>query len=140
MSAKSSVILMASIMAVFGIMTIPGNVSAESNQITVTPINAEVSLEKTTTTMNVPQDNTLPWGTIRGEASDVAERYPIIIQFYQGEYPVHFAQVDTKGDGSYEYKFRVRNLDLNTGEFVNIFQGDYTVQIYKVIPNTDDLV
>lgn len=140
MSAKSSVILMASIMAVFGIMTIPGNVSAESNQITVTPINAEVSLEKTTTTMNVPQDNTLPWGTIRGEASDVAERYPIIIQFYQGEDPVHFAQVDTKGDGSYEYKFRVRNLDLNTGEFVNIFQGDYTVQIYKVIPNTDDLV
>ena len=140
MSAKSNVILMASIMTVFGIMTIPGNVSAESNQITVTPINAEVSLEKTTTTMSVPQDNTLPWGTIRGEASDVAERYPIIIQFYQGEDPVHFAQVDAKGDGSYEYKFRVRNLDLNTGEFVNVFQGDYTVQIYKVIPNTDDLV
>jgi len=140
MSTKSNVILMASIMAVFGIMTIPGNVSAESNQITVSPINAEVSLEKTTTTMSVPQDNTLPWGTIRGEASDVAERYPIIIQFYQGEDPVHFAQVDTKGDGSYEYKFRVRNLDSNTGEFVNVFQGDYTVQIYKVIPNTNDLV
>ena len=140
MSAKSNVILMASIMTVFGIMMIPGNVSAESNQITVTPINAEVSLEKTTTTMSVPQDNTLPWGTIRGEASDVAERYPIIIQFYQGEDPVHFAQVDSKGDGSYEYKFRVRNLDSNTGEFVNVFQGDYTVQIYKVIPNTNDLV
>mgnify|MGYP000385504477 FL=1 len=140
MSTKSNVILMASIMTVFGIMTIPGNVSAESNQITVSPINAEVSLEKTTTTMSVPQDNTLPWGTIRGEASDVAERYPIIIQFYQGEDPVHFAQVDTKGDGSYEYKFRVRNLDSNTGEFVNVFQGDYTVQIYKVIPNTNDLV
>ncbi len=140
MSVKSNVILMASIMIVFGIMTIPGNVSAESNQITVTPINAEVSLEKTITTMSVPQDNILPWGTIRGEASDVAERYPIIIQFYQGEDPVHFAQVDTKGDGSYEYKFRVRNLDLNTGEFVNVFQGDYTVQIYKVIPNTDNLV
>ena len=140
MSSKSNVLLIASIMTVFGIMTIPGNVSAESNQITVSPINAEVSLEKTTTTMSVPQDNTLPWGTIRGEASDVAERYPIIIQFYQGEDPVHFAQVDTKGDGSYEYKFRVRNLDSNTGEFVNVFQGDYTVQIYKVIPNTNDLV
>ena len=140
MSAKSNVILMASIMTVFGIMMIPGDISAESNQITVTPINAEVSLEKTTTTMSVPQDNTLPWGTIRGEASDVAERYPIIIQFYQGEDPVHFAQVDSKGDGSYEYKFRVRNLDSNTGEFVNVFQGDYTVQIYKVIPNTNDLV
>ena len=89
---------------------IPGEISAESNQITVTPINTGVSLEKTTTTMNVPQDNALPWGTIRGEASDVAERYPIIIQFYKGEDPVHFAQVDAKGDGSYEYKFRVRNL------------------------------
>jgi len=45
-----------------------------------------------------------------------------------------------KGDGSYEYKFRVRNLDSNTGEFVNIFEGDYTVKIYKVIPNTNDVV
>jgi len=140
MSTKSNVLLIASIMTVFGIMVIPGDISAESNQITVTPINEKVSLEKTTTTMNVPQDNTLPWGTIRGEASDVAERYPIIIQFYQGEDPVHFAQVDAKGDGSYEYKFRVRNLDLDTGEVVNIFQGDYTVKIYKVIPNTNDLV
>lgn len=140
MSTKSNVMLIASIMAVFTIMMIPGNISAESNQITVTPINEEVSLEKTTTTMSVPQENTLPWGTIRGEASDVAERYPIIIQFYQGEDPVHFAQVDAKGDGSYEYKFRVRNLDSNTGEFVNVFQGDYTVKIYKVIPNTNDLV
>ena len=127
-------------MTVFAIMAIPGDISAESNQVTVTPINEKVSLEKTTTTMSVPENNTLPWGTIRGEASDVAERYPIIIQFYQGEDPVHVAQVDAKGDGSYEYKFRVRNLDSNTGEFVNIFQGDYTVTIYKVIPNTNDLV
>jgi hypothetical protein len=140
MDVKSNVLLIVSIMTVFGIMMVPGNISAESNQITVTPINAEVSLEKTTTTMSVPQDNTLPWGTIRGGASDVAERYPIIIQFYQGEDPVHFAQVDAKGDGSYEYKFRVRNLDLETGEITNIFKGEYTVKIYKVIPNTNDLV
>jgi len=70
----------------------------------------------------------------------LAERYPIFIHFYQGEDPVHFAQVDAKGDGSYEYKFRVRNLNLDTGEFVNVFEGDYTVKIYKVIPNTNDLV
>ena len=138
MNVKSNVLLIVSIMTVFGIMMVPGNISAESNQITVTPINAEVSLEKTTTTMSIPQDNTLPWGTVRGGASDVAERYPIIIQFYQGEDPVHFAQVDAKGDGSYEYKFRVRNIDLETGETINIFEGDYTVKIYKVIPNTND--
>lgn len=119
---------------------IPGNISAEPNQVTVTPINEKISLEKTITTMNVPQDNKLPWGTVRGHASDVAERYPVIIQFYKGEDPVHFAQVDTRGDGSYEYKFRVRSLDSNSGKFVNIFEGDYTVKIYKVIPNSDELV
>ena len=140
MNMKTNVLLIASIMTVFGVMTIPGDISAETNQIAVTPINEKVSLEKTTTTMNVPQDNQLPWGTVRGEASDVAERYPIIIQFYKGEDPVHFAQVDAKGDGSYEYKFRVRSLDSNSGEFVNIFEGDYTVKIYKVIPSTDNLV
>jgi hypothetical protein len=140
MSSKSNVLLIASIMTVFGIMVIPGDISAESNQITVTPINEEISLEKTITTMNVPEDNKLPWGTVVGDASDVAERYPVIIQFYKGEDPVHFAQVDAKGDGSYEYKFRVRSLDSNSGEFVNIFEGDYTVKIYKVIPSTNDLV
>ncbi|QLH03223.1 hypothetical protein C5F47_06515 [Nitrosopumilus cobalaminigenes] len=140
MNAKTNLLLMASIMTVFGALMIPGSISAESSQVTVTPINEEVSLEKTVTTMNVPEDNELPWGTIRGGASDVAERYPIIIQFYKGEDPIHFAQVDAKGDGSYEYKFRVRNLDLNTNEFVNVFQGEYTVKIYKVIPNTNDLV
>ena len=140
MSLKSNVLLMTSIMTVLGVIMIPGNISAETNQITVTPINEEISLEKTITTMNIPENNKLPWGTVIGDASDVAERYPIIIQFYKGEDPVHFAQIDTKEDGSYEYKFRVRSLDSNSGEFVNIFQGDYTVKIYKVIPNTNNLV
>ena len=139
MSAKSNILLIGAIMTVLGIMMIPENISAEPNQITVTPINEEISLEKTITTMNVPEDNKLPWGTVRGDASDVAERYPVIIQFYKGEDPIHFAQVDTKGDGSYEYKFRVRSLDSDSGQFVNIFEGDYTVKIYKVIPNSNDL-
>ena len=142
MSTKSNIILIASIMTVFGMMMIPGNISAENDQniITVTPINEEVSLQKTITTMSVPEDNKLPWGTVRGDASEYAERYPVIIQFYKGEDPVHFAQVDVKGDGSYEYKFRVKNTDSNTGEIVNVFEGDYTVKIYKVIPNTNDLI
>jgi len=140
MSTKTNVLLIASILTVFGVMSIPGDISADTNQITITPINEKVSLEKTITTMNVPINNEFPWGTVRGEASDVAERYPIIIQFYKGEDPIHFAQVDAKGDGSYEYKFRVRNLDSNTGEFVNIFEGDYIVKIYKVIPNSNDLL
>ena len=140
MNVKTNIVLIVSIITVFGVILIPGDISAETNQITVTPINEKVSLEKTIITMNIPQDNQLPWGTVRGEASDVAERYPIIIQFYKGEDPVHFAQVDAKGDGSYEYKFRVRNMDSNTGEIVNVLEGDYTVKIYKVIPNTDNLI
>jgi len=142
MKTKSSMFMIASIMAVIGIMMIPGDISAETSQnsITVTPINEEVSLKKTVTMMNVPENNKLPWGSVIGDASDYVERYPVIIQFYQGEDPVHFAQVDVKGDGSYEYKFRVRSLDLNTGEFVNIFEGDYTVKIFRVIPNTNDQV
>jgi hypothetical protein len=45
-----------------------------------------------------------------------------------------------KGDGSYEYKFRVKNLDHNTGEFTDIFHGEYTVKIFKVIPNTNPMI
>ncbi len=142
MNTKSSIFLIASIMAVIGIMMFPGDISAETSQnsITVTPINEEVSLKKTITTMSIPQDNKLPWGAVKGDASNYVERYPVIIQFYKGEDPVHFTQVDVKGDGSYEYKFRVRSVDNNTGEVVNIFEGDYTVKIFRVIPNTNDLV
>jgi len=138
MNIKSNVLIIASIMTVFGIMMIPG-ISAESNHIIVTPINEKISLKETITTMSVPENNKLPWGIVRGGADDIAERYPVIIQFYKGEEPVHFAQVDVKGDGSYEYKFRVRNVDLETGEVVNIFEGQYTVKIYKVIPNPDSV-
>ena len=140
---KSNMLLIASIMTVFGLMTVlPGvdAIAVQDNQVTIIQINDEISLEETITTMSVPHDNKLPWGTVKGEASDVAERYPVIIQFFDGEEPIHVAQVDTKGDGSYEYKFRVRDLNQDTGEFVNIFQGDYTVKIFKVIPNTDDKV
>jgi len=70
----------------------------------------------------------------------VVERYPVIIQFYKENEAIHVAQVDTKGDGSYEYKFRARTVDSNTGESKDIFYGDYTVKIFKVIPNTNPTV
>lgn len=142
MNTKSSIFLIASVMTVFGVMMIPYDISAETSQndVTITPINEEISLQKTVTTMSVPENNKLPWGFVNGEASEYVERFPVIIQFYKGEDPVHFAQVDVKGDGSYEYKFRVTSLDSTTGEFVNIFEGDYTVKIFRVIPNTNHLV
>lgn len=83
--------------------------------------------------MNIPEDKSLSWGAVKGEASDYVERYPVIIQFFKGDEPVHVAQVKVKGDGSYEYKFKIRNTDQNTGEIIDIFEGEYTVKIFKVI-------
>jgi len=139
MNTKMNLLVITSIITVLGIMVIPITAVAETNQnnISVTPINEKISLETTTTTLSVPENNTLPWGTVYGASSDVAERFPVIIQFYKGDEAVHIAQIDVKGDGSYEYKFRVRNLDHSTGEFTNIFHGEYTVKIFKVIPNTN---
>ena len=139
MNTKINLLAMTSIIALLAIMIVPNSAVAETNQneISVSPINEKISLETTITTLTVPEDNTLPWGTVYGVASDVVERYPVIIQFYKGDEAVHIAQIDTKGDGSYEYKFRVRNMDQSTGEFTNIFHGEYTVKIFKVIPNTN---
>jgi hypothetical protein len=61
---------------------------------TITPINGEISVKKTVIPMSIPEDNVFPWGSVRGQASEFAERYPVIIQIYQGEDPVHFAQVE----------------------------------------------
>ena len=139
MNTKINLLIVASIMTVFAVMMVPSDVIAETdqNKINVRPINDKMSLEVTTVTMTVPENNKLPWGKVWGTSSEVVERYPVIIQFYKENEPVHVAQVDTKGDGSYEYKFRARTVDSNTGESKDIFYGDYTVKIFKVIPNTN---
>ena len=142
MNKKSYVFLVALAMIAVGMVMVPGDISAKASQnsVRVMPINEKISLQETVTTMSVPEGNKLPWGFVSGGASEYVERYPVIIQFYKGEDPVHFAQVGVKGDGSYEYKFRVRSIDDATGEFVNVFEGDYTVKIFRVIPNTSQLV
>lgn len=120
------------------ILLYPANASAltePSENITITPINDEISLEKTSSTMHIPKDKSLVWGAVKGKASDYVERYPVIIQFFKEDQPVHIAQVKVKGDGSYEYKFKIRNTDKDTGNIIDIFEGKYTVKIFKVIPN-----
>ncbi|MEZ7989422.1 MAG: hypothetical protein ACKVJ0_02265 [Nitrosopumilus sp.] len=142
MNTKINLLIIASIMTVFVVMIAPNDVIAETDQnnINVRPINDKMSLEVTTVTMTVPENNKLPWGKVWGTSSEVVERYPVIIQFYKENEAIHVAQVDTKGDGSYEYKFRARTVDHNTGESKDIFYGDYTVKIFKVIPNTNPTV
>ena len=142
MNSKMNLLIVGSIIAVFAIMMVPNDAIAEieQNNINVRQINDKMSLEITTVTMTVPENNKLPWGKVWGSSSEVVERYPVIIQFYKENEAVHVAQVDTKGDGSYEYKFRARTVDHNTGESKDIFYGDYTVKIFKVIPNTNPTV
>ncbi len=102
---------------------------AESNNIT--PIDGITGIEKTTISMNIPRENSLPWGFVEGTIENHAQDYPVIIQIFDKENPVHFAQVDVNDDGSYEYKFRVR--DVSNGNIVNVFSGNYDVVIYKVV-------
>jgi len=138
-----SVIIGASVIAALFVL-FPSNASAliqtPEEITTITPINEKISLEKTVTSMDIPKDVSLSWGAVKGEASDYAERYPVIIQFFKGDEPVHIAQVKVKGDGSYEYKFRIRNVDQTTDKIVDIFEGKYTVKIFRVIHNTSDRI
>ena len=90
-----------------------------------------IVLEKKTIPMHIAADNKLPWGFVEGTVVNPVEGYPVIIQIYKDGKPVHFAQTDVKEDGSYEYKFRVRNVDGD--QVINIFQGDYTVKIFKTV-------
>ena len=113
---------------------------AETSQTTVIKLDDELSLEKTVTVMSIPENNTFPWGAIKGKVNDPSQGYPVIIQFFKSieDDPIHVAQVNLKGDDSFEYKFRV--LSIDEGKVTYFFEGDYTVKIFKVI-NTprDDL-
>ena len=83
MNTKMNLLAIASVVTLLGIMMVPNTVIAETNQndISVKPINEKVSLETTITTLIIPENNVLPWGTVHVLASDVVERYPVIIQF-----------------------------------------------------------
>ena len=106
---------------------------AESNT-TILSTNDGVQLTKTVVPMSIPSDNTMPWGFIEGTIENHADGYPVIVQIYQNDEPVHFAQTSVNEDGTYEYKFRARNLDGNT--VVNVYEGDYEVKIFKSIQIT----
>jgi hypothetical protein len=110
---------------------------AESN---VTPLDASTGIEKKITSFYVPKNNKLPWGFVEGKIANPVEGHPVIIQIFKNGDPVHFAQTDVKEDGTYEYKFRVR--DVTNGKVNKIFDGEYIVKIFKVVylPSTTALV
>ena len=118
------------------------SISAEvpNIQTEITPLDATIGLEKTILTLNVPENNNLPWAFVEGKISNPVTEYPVIIQIFDNNDSsvdgndvgaVHFAQTQINSDGSYEYKFRV--ADITDGQIINIFEGDYTVKIFKVV-------
>ena len=106
---------------------------ADSNT-TVLSTTDGIQLTKTVVSMSISSDNTMPWGFVEGTVENYAEEHPVIIQIYQNDEPVHFAQTDVNEDGTYEYKFRARNIDGDN--VVSIYEGDYEVKIFKSIQIT----
>ena len=103
---------------------------ADSNT-TVLSTNNGIQLTETVVTMSVSPDNTLPWAFVEGVVENHAEGHPVIVQIYQNDEPIHFAQTDVNEDGTYEYKFRARNIDGDN--VVDIYKGDYEVKIFKSV-------
>ena len=101
---------------------------ADSNTTVISTDNG-IQLTKTVVPMIISTDNTMPWGFIEGTVDNHAEGYPVIVQIYQNDEPIHFAQTDVNEDGTYEYKFRARNIDGDN--VVNVYEGDYEVKIFK---------
>ena len=136
-------VIFASIIASILLTTVISNTNSFAepieSQTEITPINNSMGIEKTTLHMYVSKDNKLPWGFVEGNISNHVTGYPVIIQIFDNDEiirgnsvgAVHFAQTPVNEDGSYEYKFRV--LDSDRGKITKIFDGSYTVKIFKVV-------
>jgi len=108
-------------------------------QTEITPLTGMIGLEKSTISFHSSEDNTLPWAFVEGKIANHVEGYPVIIQIFKENDAVHFAQTDVSSNGNYEYKFRV--LKSENGLTSKIFEGDYSVKIFKVVYlNQDSLI
>ena len=97
----------------------------------ITPLTGVIGLEKSTILFHSSEDNVLPWAFVEGKIANHVEGYPVIIQIFKENDAVHFAQTDVSSNGNYEYKFRV--LKSENGMTSKIFEGDYSVKIFKVV-------
>ena len=106
--------------------------SDQQSNTEIIPIDGSIGIEKTVVSLHASSENVLPWGYDEGKINNHVSEYPVIIQIYDDEgEAIHFAQTNVEQDGSYEYRFRVMSMD--NGELIKIFDGDYTVNIFKVI-------
>lgn len=123
--------------AIFGLsmlllpsLTLSTSQGSEWNSKQLVP-EENVVLEKNIVSMHIPGDSPLPFGCVWGTVQNAAPGYPVVIQIYKDGKPVYFAQTDVKADGSYEHYFRVKSVEGD--KVIHIFEGDYTVDIYKSV-------
>ncbi len=107
------------------------NDHTHESQTEIVSFNGMIGLEKTTLLFHSSEDNALPWAFVEGKIANHVEGYPVIIQIFKENDAVHFAQTDVNSNGNYEYKFRVLHSD--DGITSKIFDGDYSVKIFKVV-------
>ncbi|HIH07268.1 MAG TPA: hypothetical protein HA236_03265 [Candidatus Nitrosotenuis sp.] len=123
--------LVKSVIVIISLALVLSMTSSVFADTTLTPIDSTKGIEKTITSFTVTKNNKLPWGFVEGKVTNPVEGNPVIIQIFKNGEPVHFAQTDVKKDGSFQYKFRVR--DVTDGKITKIFDGDYIVKIFKVV-------
>lgn len=118
------------------VLLLPSFALPESHEIVPSNLvpQSDVILQKSVITMNIQQDPKLPFGCVWGTVLNAAPGYPVEIEIYKNNKPVYFAQANVTSDGSYEKYFRVANT-VN-GHETNIFEGDYTVEIFKYVVNS----
>lgn len=92
---------------------------------------SDVALQKVVMNMNIPDNPKLPFGCVWGTVQNPAPGYPVEIEIFKDGKPVYIAQVDINSDGSYEKYFRV--IDVEKDHVTHIFQGDYTVDVFKYV-------
>ena len=107
------------------------NSHSHESQTEIIPLSGNIALEKSTIFFHSPEENSLPWAFVEGKITNHVEGYPVIIQIFKENDAVHFAQTDVNSNGNYEYKFRVLNSE--NGVTSKIFDGDYSVKIFKVV-------
>ncbi|MGI0046784.1 MAG: hypothetical protein ACREBB_06315 [Nitrosotalea sp.] len=95
---------------------------------------SKVMMQKSVVDMNIPSNPKLPFGCVWGTVQNAAPGYPVDIEIYKNGKPIYFAQANVTSDGSYQQYFRVVNIDQ--GHVTNIFEGDYTVDIFKYVLNS----
>lgn len=112
-----------------GQITIDGH--THEPQTEIVPLGGTIALEKSTVIFHIDEENSLPWAYVEGNIPNHVEGYPVIIKIFKNNDAVHLAQTDVEKNGDYGYKFRVLNSD---GESITkIFDGNYTVKIFKVV-------